>query len=184
MDRPFEDAEEFAGALPARGALLGIDPGEKTIGIAICDAGWRIASPLIGLKKAKFKENGPAIAKICADNAVAGLVIGLPLNMDGTGGPKAQAARAFARNLLGLLNLPILLWDNGKLKEIEDAMVKSQIAPNAVVARNPDFLALARAYGARAEEPGSLAELQAVVVRALQAKGPTVIRMTSDLVAG
>ena len=111
MDRPYEDAEAFAAALPERGALLGIDPGEKTIGIAICDAGWRIASPLIGLKKAKFKENGPAIAKICADNDVAGLVIGLPLNMDGTGGPKAQAARAFARNLLGLLKLPILLWD-------------------------------------------------------------------------
>ncbi len=111
MDRPFEDAKEFAAGLPARGALLGIDPGEKTIGIAICDAGWRIASPLIGLKKAKFKENGLAIVKLCLDNNVAGLVIGLPLNMDGTGGPKAQAAREFARNLIGLRGMPILLWD-------------------------------------------------------------------------
>jgi len=111
MEKPIEDPQAFAAALPARGALLGIDPGEKTIGIAVCDAGWRIASPLLGLKKAKFKENGAAIAKLCADNAVAGLVIGLPLNMDGTSGPKAQAARAFARNLAGILDLPILLWD-------------------------------------------------------------------------
>ena len=111
MTAPVEDAESFAAALPARGALLGIDPGEKTIGIAICDPGWRIASPLMGLKKAKFRENGAAIAGLCADNAVAGLVIGLPLNMDGSAGPKAQAARAFARNLAGIMDLPILLWD-------------------------------------------------------------------------
>ncbi|WP_436641301.1 Holliday junction resolvase RuvX [Microbaculum sp. FT89] len=111
MTAPTENAEDFAAAMPTRGALLGIDPGERTIGIAICDAGWRIASPLLGLKKAKFKENGPAIAKLCADNKVAGIVIGLPLNMDGTAGPKAQAARAFARNLTGVVELPILLWD-------------------------------------------------------------------------
>ncbi len=108
---PTEDAERFAAALPARGALIGIDPGEKTIGIAVCDPGWRIASPLLGLKKAKFKENGPAIAKLCSDNNAAGIVIGLPLNMDGSAGPKAQAARAFARNLAGIIDLPILLWD-------------------------------------------------------------------------
>ena len=111
MTAPTENAENFAAAMPTRGALLGIDPGERTIGIAICDAGWRIASPLLGLKKAKFKENGSAIAKLCADNKVAGIVIGLPLNMDGTAGPKAQAARAFARNLTGVVELPILLWD-------------------------------------------------------------------------
>ncbi len=111
MAAPVEDADEFAAALPGRGALLGIDPGEKTIGIAICDAGRRIASPLVGLKKAKFKENGPAIAQLCADNAVAGIVIGLPLNMDGSAGPKAQGARAFARNLAAMIDLPILLWD-------------------------------------------------------------------------
>ncbi len=82
------------------------------------------------------------------------------------------------------LSLPILLWDNGKLKEIEDAMVESQIAPNAVVARNPDFLALAMAFGAGAEEPGTLSELQEVVVRALDAPVPTLIRMTDALTRG
>lgn len=111
MTAPTEDAEAFAAALPGRGALVGIDPGEKTIGIAICDAGWRIASPLLGLKKAKFKQNGAEIAEICAKNGVSGIVIGLPLNMDGSAGPKAQSARAFARNLAGVLDLPILLWD-------------------------------------------------------------------------
>ncbi len=79
------------------------------------------------------------------------------------------------------LSLPILVWDNGKLGEIEDSMVRSQIAPNAVVARNPDFLALARAYGARAEEPGSLEALQQTLAEAFAAPVPTLIRMTSAM---
>jgi acetolactate synthase-1/2/3 large subunit/5-guanidino-2-oxopentanoate decarboxylase len=79
------------------------------------------------------------------------------------------------------LSLPILLWDNGKLGEIEEAMVASQIATNAVVARNPDFLALARAYGAAAEEPATLGALQAAVTTALTAGRPTLIRMTAAL---
>lgn len=78
-------------------------------------------------------------------------------------------------------SLPILIWDNGKLAEIEESMVRSQIAPNAVVARNPDFLALAKAYGAGAVEPASLAEMQAAVVAAFDAPGPTVIRVTPDI---
>lgn len=81
------------------------------------------------------------------------------------------------------LPLPILLWDNGKLKEIEDSMTASQIAPNAVVARNPDFPALARAYDARAAQPASLDELQRDVLTALRADRPTLIRMTSALTA-
>ena len=79
------------------------------------------------------------------------------------------------------LPLPILLWDNGKLGAIEDSMVGAQIAPKAVVARNPDFLALARAYGAAAVAPGNLAELCEAVNAAFAAKGPTLIRMTPDL---
>jgi acetolactate synthase-1/2/3 large subunit/5-guanidino-2-oxopentanoate decarboxylase len=79
------------------------------------------------------------------------------------------------------LPLPILVWDNGKLGEIEDSMVRSQIAPNAVVARNPDFLALARAYGAGAVEPVSLQALQQVVIEALAAGGPTLIRITPKI---
>ncbi|ESR23605.1 Holliday junction resolvase RuvX [Lutibaculum baratangense] len=105
------DIAEFCAALPARGALFGLDPGSKTIGIAVCDAQWRIASPLLGLRKAKFSRNGAEIADLVSRNGVKGLVVGLPLNMDGTTGPSAQAARSFARNLAGLLDLPVLLWD-------------------------------------------------------------------------
>ena len=79
------------------------------------------------------------------------------------------------------LPLPILLWDNGKLKEIEDSMVAAQIAPNAVIARNPDFLALARAYGAHAETPRTLDEVAQAVLRAFKADGPTLIWVTPGL---
>ncbi|MCV2868139.1 5-guanidino-2-oxopentanoate decarboxylase [Defluviimonas sp. WL0002] len=80
------------------------------------------------------------------------------------------------------LPLPILVWDNGKLKEIEESMVRSQIAPNAVVARNPDFVRLAEAYGANAVRPGSIGDLQSAVHNALSADGPTLIHMTQAMV--
>ena len=79
------------------------------------------------------------------------------------------------------LSLPIIVWDNGKLKEIEDSMVNAQIPPNAVVARNPDFCALARAYGAYAAQPATLHELSEVVDQALNADGPTVIHLTPQI---
>ena len=79
------------------------------------------------------------------------------------------------------LSLPIILWDNGKLKEIEDSMVRAQIAPNAVVARNPDFVKLAEAFGAQAVAPGSLADLQSAVTQAFAAQGPTLIYLTPDI---
>ena len=76
------------------------------------------------------------------------------------------------------LSLPIILWDNGKLKEIEDSMVNSQIAPNAVIALNPDFCALARAFGAKATAPKTLADFQQALKDALKADGPTLIYVT------
>ena len=82
------------------------------------------------------------------------------------------------------LPLPILVWDNAKLKEIEDSMVRAQIAPRAIQAHNPDFCALARAWGARAARPGSLDELQQAVRAALAADGPTLIHMTPAMTAG
>jgi acetolactate synthase-1/2/3 large subunit/5-guanidino-2-oxopentanoate decarboxylase len=81
------------------------------------------------------------------------------------------------------LPLPILVWDNGKLGEIEDSMVRSQIAPNAVVQRNPDFLALAKAYGARAVEPARLSDLQLTLQQAFSAQVPTLIRLTPAMVS-
>ena len=103
-------ASAFREALPHGGLLLGIDTGTKTIGTAICDAGWRFATPAKPIPKGKFMRDKSAIEAIVAERHIAGLVIGLPLNMDGSESPRSQSARAYARNL-GVIGLPILLWD-------------------------------------------------------------------------
>lgn len=103
-------ASAFREALPHGGLLLGIDTGTKTIGTAICDAGWRFATPAKPIAKGKFSRDKAAIEAIVSERGIAGLVIGLPLNMDGSESPRSQSARAYARNL-GVLGLPILLWD-------------------------------------------------------------------------
>ncbi|MDD3797737.1 MAG: Holliday junction resolvase RuvX [Novosphingobium sp.] len=105
-----QSALEFRDALPGGGVLIGLDPGTKTIGTAFCDAGWRFASPGKTLPRGKFSRDKAALEALVAERTVKGIVIGLPLNMDGSAGPRAQASRAFARNLEAL-GLPILLWD-------------------------------------------------------------------------
>jgi putative Holliday junction resolvase len=102
---------QLAESLPANGALMGLDLGTKTIGLAISDGGRRIASPLLTIRRTKFKADAEALLKQAAANAVAGLVLGLPLNMDGSEGPRVQATRAFAKNLAALTTLPIFFWD-------------------------------------------------------------------------
>jgi putative Holliday junction resolvase len=92
------------------GRLLGLDVGTKTIGVALCDAGWTIASPAQLLHRAKFTADLAAIKSLAAAQGVKGVVIGLPLNLDGTDSPRTQSTRAFARNAAPL-GLPILLWD-------------------------------------------------------------------------
>jgi len=104
------NARTFAEGLPGGGALIGLDLGTQTIGTAFCDASWRIASPGKTLKRGKFTVDKALLAALIAERGVRGIVIGLPLNMDGSEGPRAQSARAYARNL-GVLELPILLWD-------------------------------------------------------------------------
>jgi putative Holliday junction resolvase len=106
-----EDAGEFAAALPDGGALLGLDLGTKTIGTAVCDAGWRFASNGKTLPRGKWTRDKAVIEQLIKDRAIAGLVLGLPLNMDGSDGPRVQSARAYARNLASAFDLPILLWD-------------------------------------------------------------------------
>lgn len=101
----------FADALPARGALLGLDPGEKRIGVAVSNSGRLIASPIDTVTRVKFAADAAQILKLYDGRTCAGFVVGLPLNMDGSSGPAAQAARAFARNLLALRDVPLLLWD-------------------------------------------------------------------------
>lgn len=104
-------AEEFAAALPRAGAIAGLDLGTKTIGVAVSDGLRQVASPLTVIRRTKFTADATALLQIAADRGLAGLVLGLPLNMDGTEGPRAQSTRAFARNLERLTPLPLTFWD-------------------------------------------------------------------------
>ncbi len=103
-------AAEFRAALPMGGRLLGLDVGTKTIGTALCDAGWSIGSPAELIKRTKFGADKAALDRMIGAQAVRGLVIGLPLNLDGSDSPRTQSVRAFARNMASS-GLPILLWD-------------------------------------------------------------------------
>lgn len=103
-------ASEYRDALPQGGVLLGLDTGTKTIGTALCDAGWRFAGAGKTITRGKFTRDKETLRALCAERAVRGLVIGLPLNMDGSESPRSQSARAMARNLEDF-GLPILMWD-------------------------------------------------------------------------
>ena len=103
-------AAEFREALPNGGRLMGLDVGTKTIGVALCDAGWTIASPAELLHRGKFAADLGKLRDIVAAQSVKGIIMGLPLSMDGSDSPRTQSTRAFARNLAPL-GLPVLLWD-------------------------------------------------------------------------
>ena len=103
-------AADFRAALPTGGGLIGLDLGTQTIGTAFCDAGWRFASPGKTLKRGKFGADKALLQALITERGIQGVVIGLPLNMDGSEGPRSQSSRAYARNL-ATLGLPILLWD-------------------------------------------------------------------------
>jgi putative Holliday junction resolvase len=100
----------FRDALPSGGRLAGLDVGTKTIGVALCDSEWTIASAAQTIIRKKFMTDLGALKALFAEQAVCGIVIGLPLNLDGSDSPRTQSLRAFARNL-DQLGLPILLWD-------------------------------------------------------------------------
>jgi len=93
--------------------LLGLDPGSKTIGVAVSDSALKVASPLETIKRAKFTQDAAQLARICTDYRIGGLVIGLPVNMDGSEGPRCQSVRALARNFREKagLDLPMAFWD-------------------------------------------------------------------------
>ena len=101
----------FIDGLAPRARLMGLDLGTKTIGLALSDVERRIATPLETIKRVKFTPDVARIKDLVARYEVGGLVFGLPLNMDGTEGPRSQATRAFVRNLKPLLPLPVLYWD-------------------------------------------------------------------------
>jgi putative Holliday junction resolvase len=106
-----ETAAAMAAALPARGTLFGLDLGSKTIGLATSDPDRRLASPLRTLKRGKFTADATALLALMEERAVCGLVLGWPLEMDGTMGRRCQSTRSFASNLLKMRDIPLLLWD-------------------------------------------------------------------------
>ena len=135
------DTAQFAAAVP-HGKLGGLDVGTKTIGIAVCDAGWHFAGPLETIRRAKFTKDLEILAAIVEREQIAGLVIGLPLNMDGTDSPRTQSTRAFARNLAPL-ELPVLLWDERwSTQAVERAMIEADVS-RARRAEKVDALAAA-----------------------------------------
>ena len=121
------DAAVFAAEVP-HGRLLGLDVGTKTIGLATCDAGWSFATPAETIRRTKFTADLGALKKFVDREQISGLVIGLPLSMDGTDSPRTQSVRAFARNLAPL-NLPILLWDERwSTQAVERAMIEADMS--------------------------------------------------------
>jgi putative Holliday junction resolvase len=136
------DISHFANLLRAGGKLAGLDVGTKTIGIAICDAGWHFAGPLETIRRTKFTRDLAKLAIIIEREHLVGLVVGLPLNMDGSDSPRTQSVRAFARNL-SPLDLPLLLWDERwSTQAVERAMIEADVS-RARRAEKVDALAAA-----------------------------------------
>ena len=122
-------ASDFRAALPDRGGrLLALDVGTKTIGLATCDSSWSFATAAGTIVRNKFTADLATLRAAIASNAIVGLVVGLPLNMDGSDSPRTQSVRAFSRNLL-TLELPILLWDERwSTIAVERAMIAADVS--------------------------------------------------------
>jgi putative holliday junction resolvase len=106
-----EDAREFAARLAPRAALIGLDLGTRTIGVAVSDRGRSVATPLKTLRRARFGLDADELLTLISGREIGGLVLGLPRNMDGSEGPRCQSTRAFARNFSGRTEIPITFWD-------------------------------------------------------------------------
>jgi putative Holliday junction resolvase len=137
------DTRQFRETLPGGGRLAGLDVGTKTIGIALCDSGWTIASPAQTLRRIRFAADLEKLRALFVQQAVKGIVIGLPLNMDGSDSARTQSVRAFSRNLEPL-GLPILLWDE---RWSTDAVTRTLLAADASRARRAELVdKMAAAY--------------------------------------
>ena len=134
---------DFRAALPQGGRLIGLDVGTKTIGTALCDAQWTFASPAETIRRSKFAKDLGALRELIAAQQVRGIVVGLPLNLDGSDSPRTQSVRAFARNLAPL-GLPVLLWDE---RWSTQAVTRTLIDADASRARRAEVVdKLAAAY--------------------------------------
>ncbi len=130
------DSAVFAEMLPQRGRLIGLDVGTKTIGTALCDAMWTIASPADLIRRTKFGADKAALEALIMRQAVRGIVIGLPLSLDGTDSPRTQSTRAFARNM-DVVGLPMLMWDE---RWSTAAVTRTLIDADASRARRADLV--------------------------------------------
>lgn len=136
--------EELASLLPPKGRLMGLDLGTKTIGLALSDVERRLASPLDTIRRVKFTKDAEALLARANDFEVCALVVGLPLNMDGGEGPRAQATRAFMRNLSARAQLPFVYWDE---RLSTAAVTRELIAQDASRARRAEVVdRMAAAY--------------------------------------
>ena len=136
------NAADFAEALADGGKLAGLDVGTKTIGLAICDAGWHFAGPVETIGRTKFTKDLEALRAFADREHIVGVVVGLPLNMDGSDSPRTQSVRAFARNLAPL-GVPVLLWvERWSTQAVERAMIAADVS-RARRAEKVDSLAAA-----------------------------------------
>jgi putative Holliday junction resolvase len=120
---------DAAALLPARGALIGLDLGSKTIGVAASDPDRRLATPVETVTRKRFGLDADRILALAAERRAAGFVLGLPVNMDGTEGARAQSTRAFARNFAKLTELPIALWDERlSTAAVERALIEADVS--------------------------------------------------------
>jgi putative Holliday junction resolvase len=153
------DTSAFAEALPHGGKLAGLDVGTKTIGVAICDSEWRFAGPLETIRRTKFTQDLASLKTMLDHETIAGLVVGLPLNMDGSDSPRTQSVRAFARNLAPL-ELPVLLWDERwSTQAVERAMIEADVS-RARRAEKVDALAAAHILQGAIDALANLPERQ------------------------
>ncbi len=119
---------DFAPLLPGGGKLAGLDVGTKTIGLAVCDPGWSFAGPADTIRRTRFTADLAALRAFAEREAIVGLIVGLPLNLDGSDSPRTQSVRAFARNLEAL-GLPILLWDERwSTQAVERTMIDADVS--------------------------------------------------------
>jgi putative Holliday junction resolvase len=120
---------EAAAHLPARGALIGLDLGTKTIGVAASDPDRSIATAVETIARKTFTADAQRLLTLAAERSAVGIVLGLPINMDGSEGPRAQSTRAFARNLAKLTDLPIALWDERlSTAAVERALIAADVS--------------------------------------------------------
>ena len=128
---PVYDLMHISAALPARAPLAGLDLGEKTIGVAMSDSGHSIASPVALIRRTKFTKDVEELFRLMDERQAGGVIIGLPVNMDGTEGPRCQSVRAFGRHLMRLRDLPIAFWD----ERLSSAAVNRMLIDEADVSR-------------------------------------------------